>query len=225
MQPQLQRLTICLLSWPRKCTNPLSTKLTTRQLSLSKSIPKRKIVDGNLLSPATTEIICLKEPFNHSKSCHWWFVFNQQQMANSALGPYDTTGNHHPFNLLRTSRKEPTKSAYYSLHGKRYNWNAHPMPPWAHVQLIKKIQTITHYGDHEQHMHGIVVHCLIFTGTANFCPQNRGTQDVRIRWPVSPTLPPPVIHSHPTCDNSGQRAPGDNGTAQKDKQKQAPQED
>eukprot|EP00804_Cyclotella_cryptica_P015897 CCRYP_006383-RA/>CCRYP_006383-RA protein AED:0.07 eAED:-0.04 QI:0/0/0/1/0/0/2/0/1375 len=32
-------------------------------------------------------------------------------------------------NLLRTSRVDPTKSAYHQLHGHQYNWNAHPLAP------------------------------------------------------------------------------------------------
>ena len=30
-------------------------------------------------------------------------------------------------NLCRTSRKDPALSAYHSFHGKRYDWNRHPM--------------------------------------------------------------------------------------------------
>ena len=33
------------------------------------------------------------------------------------------------FNLCRTSRKEPKKSAYHSFYGNRYDWNKHPMAP------------------------------------------------------------------------------------------------
>eukprot|EP00804_Cyclotella_cryptica_P023697 CCRYP_019320-RA/>CCRYP_019320-RA protein AED:0.37 eAED:0.35 QI:0/0/0/1/1/1/6/0/1607 len=32
-------------------------------------------------------------------------------------------------NLLRTSRIDPTKSAYHQVHGHRYDWNAHPLSP------------------------------------------------------------------------------------------------
>ena len=32
-------------------------------------------------------------------------------------------------NICRTSRKDPKCSAYHSFHGKRYDWNAHPMAP------------------------------------------------------------------------------------------------
>lgn len=32
-------------------------------------------------------------------------------------------------NLLRTSRIDPTKSAYHQLHGHKYDWNAHPLAP------------------------------------------------------------------------------------------------
>eukprot|EP00804_Cyclotella_cryptica_P019081 CCRYP_014487-RA/>CCRYP_014487-RA protein AED:0.29 eAED:0.21 QI:0/0/0/1/0.5/0.33/3/0/1151 len=32
-------------------------------------------------------------------------------------------------NLLRTSRIDPSKSAYHQLHGHRYDWNAHPLAP------------------------------------------------------------------------------------------------
>ena len=32
-------------------------------------------------------------------------------------------------NILRPSRIDPTKSAYHQFHGKRYDWNAHPMAP------------------------------------------------------------------------------------------------
>ena len=32
-------------------------------------------------------------------------------------------------NLLRTSRIDPTKSAYHQIHGHKYDWNAHPLAP------------------------------------------------------------------------------------------------
>ena len=32
-------------------------------------------------------------------------------------------------NILRTSRMDPTKSAYHQLHGHRYDWNAHLLAP------------------------------------------------------------------------------------------------
>ena len=32
-------------------------------------------------------------------------------------------------NICRTSRKDPKLLAYHSFHGKRYDWNAHPMAP------------------------------------------------------------------------------------------------
>ena len=32
-------------------------------------------------------------------------------------------------NMLRTSRIDPTKSAYHQLHGQRYDWNKYPLAP------------------------------------------------------------------------------------------------
>ena len=32
-------------------------------------------------------------------------------------------------NIVRTSRIDPSKSAYHQLHGHRYDWNKHPMAP------------------------------------------------------------------------------------------------
>ena len=32
-------------------------------------------------------------------------------------------------NLLRTSRIDPSKSAYHQFHGQRYDWNRHPLAP------------------------------------------------------------------------------------------------
>ena len=32
-------------------------------------------------------------------------------------------------NIVRTSRIDPSKSAYHQLHGHRYNWNKYPMAP------------------------------------------------------------------------------------------------
>eukprot|EP00804_Cyclotella_cryptica_P021893 CCRYP_000851-RA/>CCRYP_000851-RA protein AED:0.26 eAED:0.15 QI:0/0/0/1/0/0.33/3/0/868 len=50
-------------------------------------------------------------------------------------------------NLLRTSRIDPTKSAYHQLHGHRYDWNAHPLsPPGTKAIIYESPNTRTSWG-------------------------------------------------------------------------------
>ena len=50
-------------------------------------------------------------------------------------------------NLLQTSRKDPTKSAYHSMHGKRYDWNAFPIaPPGTRAVIYEDPNSRTSWG-------------------------------------------------------------------------------
>eukprot|EP00804_Cyclotella_cryptica_P020493 CCRYP_019412-RA/>CCRYP_019412-RA protein AED:0.05 eAED:-0.04 QI:0/0/0/1/0/0.5/2/0/1372 len=52
-------------------------------------------------------------------------------------------------NLLRTSRIDPTKSAYHQVHGHRYDWNAHPLsPPGTKAIIYESPTTRTSWGPH-----------------------------------------------------------------------------
>eukprot|EP00804_Cyclotella_cryptica_P016363 CCRYP_009915-RA/>CCRYP_009915-RA protein AED:0.19 eAED:0.12 QI:0/0/0/1/0/0/2/0/920 len=44
-------------------------------------------------------------------------------------------------NLLRTSRIDPSKSAYHQLHGHRYSWNAYPLAPPGTKAVIYELPT------------------------------------------------------------------------------------
>ncbi|KAL7523858.1 hypothetical protein ACHAWF_000698, partial [Thalassiosira exigua] len=95
----------------------------------------------------------LKE-FLRTEDCEWQFVEPNNHRVNAAERAIQTFKNHlirgfcctdpnWPFqlwdhltaqaeitvNLLRRSRRDPSKSAYHSLHGHRYNWDAHPFAP------------------------------------------------------------------------------------------------
>ena len=89
-----------------------------------------------------------------TKQCKWQFVEPHNHRVNAAERAIQTFKNHIisdfcctdsewplqlwnnltkqaliTLNLCRTSRKHPTKSAYHSFYGKRYDWNKHPMAP------------------------------------------------------------------------------------------------
>ncbi|KAL7525922.1 hypothetical protein ACHAWF_002559, partial [Thalassiosira exigua] len=95
----------------------------------------------------------LKE-FLRTKDCEWQFVEPNNHRVNATERAIQTFKNHlirgfccmdpnWPFqlwdhltaqaeitvNLLRCSRRDPSKSSYHSLHGHRYNWDAHPFVP------------------------------------------------------------------------------------------------
>ena len=89
-----------------------------------------------------------------TKECKWQFIEPSNHRVNAAKRAIQTFKNHMisslgstdskwpmqlwdqlttqaiiTLNLCRVSRREPTKSAYHSLHGQRYDWNAHTMAP------------------------------------------------------------------------------------------------
>ena len=88
------------------------------------------------------------------QKCKWQFVKPTNHRVNAAERAIQTYKNHFisglcstdpnwpmqlwdqlttqatiTLNLLRTSRIDPTKSAYHQLHGQRYDWNKHPLAP------------------------------------------------------------------------------------------------
>jgi len=88
------------------------------------------------------------------KDCKWHVVEPSNHRVNSAERAIQTFKNHFisrlcatdenwppqlrdqlthqaiiTLNLLHTSRIDPTKSAYEQIHGAKYDWNKHPMPP------------------------------------------------------------------------------------------------
>ena len=88
------------------------------------------------------------------ENCKWQFVEPSNHRANAAERAIQTYKNHFisglcstdaewpiqlwhqlttqaviTINILRTSRIDPTKSAYHQLHGHRYDWTAHPLAP------------------------------------------------------------------------------------------------
>jgi len=88
------------------------------------------------------------------EDCQWQFVEPTNHRVNAAERAIQTFKNHViselcttdvafplqlwdqlteqaiiTLNLLRTSRIDPTKSAYHQLHGHRYDWNKWPMAP------------------------------------------------------------------------------------------------
>ena len=89
-----------------------------------------------------------------TKECKWQFVEPHNHRVNAAERAIQTWKNHMisglcctdsdwplqlwdnvteqasiTLNLCRTSRKDPTKSAWHSFHSERYDWNKHPMAP------------------------------------------------------------------------------------------------
>ena len=51
-------------------------------------------------------------------------------------------------NLLRTSRIDPTKSAYHQMYGHKYDWNAHPLaPPGTKAVIYESTDTRTSWGN------------------------------------------------------------------------------
>ena len=88
------------------------------------------------------------------KDCKWQFVEPHNHRVNAAERAIQTFKNHFirglcstdrdwpmqlwhtmteqaliTLNLLRTSRIDPTKSAYHQVMGHKYDWNAHPLAP------------------------------------------------------------------------------------------------
>ena len=92
--------------------------------------------------------------FLKTQECKWQFVEPSNHRVNAAERAIQTFKNHFisglsstdlhwplqlwdhlstqatlTLNLLRTSRIDPTKSAYEQLNGHKYDWNAHPLAP------------------------------------------------------------------------------------------------
>eukprot|EP00804_Cyclotella_cryptica_P022286 CCRYP_018107-RA/>CCRYP_018107-RA protein AED:0.34 eAED:0.44 QI:0/0/0/1/0/0/3/0/606 len=107
-----------------------------------------------------------------TEDCNWQFVEPNNHRASAAEHAIQTFKNHFisglcstdsnwplqlwdtmteqaiiTLNLLRTSRIDPSKSAYHQLHGHRYNWNAYPLaPPGTKAVIYKSPTTRTSWG-------------------------------------------------------------------------------
>ena len=103
----------------------------------------------------------LIKDLHKTKGCKWQFVEPSNHRVNAAERAIQTYKDHFisglcltgvdwllqlwnqltlqaviTMNLLRTSRIDPTKSAYHQLHGHKYGWNAHPMAPPGNKAVI-----------------------------------------------------------------------------------------
>ena len=108
--------------------------------------PKFNVTDNQ----AATAI----KKFLTKEECKWQFVEPSNHRVNAAERAIQTHKNHFisglcttdtdwplqlwdqlteqavlTLNILRTSRIDPSKSAYHACHGHKYNWNSHPMAP------------------------------------------------------------------------------------------------
>lgn len=108
--------------------------------------PRLNVTDNQAVRPL--------KAFLKTKECKWQFVEPHNHRVNAAERAIQTFKNHlisgmcctdskwplqlwHQLtdqalitlNLCRTSRRDPSKSAYHSYHGQRYDWNKHPMAP------------------------------------------------------------------------------------------------
>ena len=108
--------------------------------------PKLNVTDNQAARPL--------KAYLKTKQCKWQFVEPHNHRVNAVEHAIQTFKNHIisgfcctdsewplqlwnnltqqaliTLNLCRTSRKHPTKSAYHSFYGKRYDWNKHPMAP------------------------------------------------------------------------------------------------
>eukprot|EP00804_Cyclotella_cryptica_P004885 CCRYP_004953-RA/>CCRYP_004953-RA protein AED:0.21 eAED:0.22 QI:0/0/0/1/0.5/0.33/3/0/1060 len=107
-----------------------------------------------------------------TENCKWQFVEPNNHRVNAAERAIQTFKNHFisglcstdsnwplqlwdtmteqaiiTLNLLRTSRNDPSKSAYHQLHGHRYNWNAYPLaPPGTKAVIYESPTTRTSWG-------------------------------------------------------------------------------
>ena len=103
-----------------------------------------------------TDNQCTKpiKAFLQKEECKWQFFKPTNHRVNAAERAIQTFKNHFisglcstnsdwplqlwdqlaeqaiiTLNLVRTSRIDPAKSAYHQLHGRKYDWNSHPMAP------------------------------------------------------------------------------------------------
>ena len=94
-------------------------------------------------------------------------------------------------NILRRSCINPTISAYEQLHGCKYDWNAHPLPPppLAPERSSTYLQPYKHHGGQGALTHGIVARHLTTTAaTPSMCQR----QDLRVS-------PAPMNYNHNTA--------------------------
>ena len=92
--------------------------------------------------------------FLKTENCKWQFVEPNNHQVNAAKRAIQSFKNHFisglaftdanwpiqlwdtlteqaciTLNLVQTTRKDPTKSAYHSMYGEQYDWNVYPMAP------------------------------------------------------------------------------------------------
>eukprot|EP00804_Cyclotella_cryptica_P025566 CCRYP_002810-RA/>CCRYP_002810-RA protein AED:0.33 eAED:0.33 QI:0/-1/0/1/-1/1/1/0/369 len=118
---------------------------------------------------ATTPI----KAYLHKEDCQWQFTEPNNHRVNAAERAIQTFKNHFvsglcstdcdwplqlwdtlteqaliTLNLLRTSQIDPSKSAYYQLHGHRYDWNAYSLaPPGTKAIIYESPTTRTSLGN------------------------------------------------------------------------------
>eukprot|EP00804_Cyclotella_cryptica_P028204 CCRYP_011045-RA/>CCRYP_011045-RA protein AED:0.18 eAED:0.15 QI:0/0/0/1/1/1/2/0/1234 len=126
--------------------------------------PTFNVTDNQATTPIKTYL--------NTEDCTWQFVEPHNHRVNAAERAIQTFKNHFisglcstdsnwplqlwdtmteqaiiTLNLLRTSRIDPSKSAYHQLHGHRYNWNAYPLaPPGTKAVIYESPTTRTSWG-------------------------------------------------------------------------------
>eukprot|EP00804_Cyclotella_cryptica_P003417 CCRYP_018563-RA/>CCRYP_018563-RA protein AED:0.22 eAED:0.19 QI:0/0/0/1/0.33/0.25/4/0/1155 len=126
--------------------------------------PTFNVTDNQATTPIKTYL--------NTEDCKWQFVKPHNHRVNAAERAIQTFKNHFisglcstdsnwplqlwdtmteqaiiTLNLLRTSRIDPSKSAYHQLHGHRYNWNAYPLaPPGTKAVIYDSPTTRTSWG-------------------------------------------------------------------------------
>eukprot|EP00804_Cyclotella_cryptica_P015310 CCRYP_005417-RA/>CCRYP_005417-RA protein AED:0.07 eAED:0.07 QI:0/-1/0/1/-1/1/1/0/1190 len=126
--------------------------------------PTFNVTDNQATTPIKT--------YSNTEDCKWQFVEPHNHRVNAAERAIQTFKNHFisglcstdsnwplqlwdtmteqaiiTLNLLRTSRIDPSKSAYHQLHGHRYNWNAYPLaPPGTKAVIYESPTTRTSWG-------------------------------------------------------------------------------
>lgn len=126
--------------------------------------PRLNVTDNQATTPL--------KAYLQQHDCKWQFVEPTNHRVNAAERAIQTFKNHFisglcstdsqwplqlwdhlttqaliTLNVLRTSRIDPTKSAYHQLHGKKYDWNAHPLaPPGSRAVIYEDPNSRTSWG-------------------------------------------------------------------------------
>ena len=107
-------------------------------------------------------------------------------------------------NLLCTSRIDPTKSAYHQFHGKRYDWNKHPLAlPRTRAIIYKDPCTHTSWGPRGTDAWYCGPSLDHYRNCIFYVPQTRaywvsGSFDLFPQHCMLPDFSPEATHSHIT---------------------------